>query len=147
MKGRPTDWAHVIGAHKHDCKAFIVSSQNPSCLKLAKEEVAHINRWMEARTLDDLPREVPDSWFMAVVVCPDDDLVPLAVWMKAHGGDRVRFYLHADAAASQLLPIQAAGHELRHVRPERYQAYGRMHQRLGLDLSDQIYEDFQPSQI
>jgi len=142
MKDRPEDWTSVVSAHKHACKAFIVSSHNPSCLKMAKDEVAHIRRWMESRTVDDLPDKVPESWFMAVVVCPGDDLGPLATWMSTHGGDRVRFYLHAASDPSSLRPIQAAGHELRHVRPERYPAYGPMHKRLGLDLSDQIYEDF-----
>lgn len=68
MKGRPADWTSVVGARKHACKAFIVSSRHPSCLKMAQDEVAHINRWMERRTMDDLPNELPDSWFMAVVV-------------------------------------------------------------------------------
>ncbi len=144
MKGRPADWTGVVVAHKHDCKAFIVSSHHPSCLKMARDEVKHINRWMEARTFDDLP-DVPDSWFMAVIVCPGDDLTPLAAWMSTHGGERVRFYLHPGADTAALTPIRTQGHDLRHVRPERYATYGAMHQRLGQDLSDQIYEDFQPN--
>lgn len=142
MKGRPSDWTPVVRTHKHDCKAFIVSSHHPSCLEMAKDEARHIDRWMESRTLDDLPNKLPRSWFMAVLVCPGDDLTPLAAWMKHHGDERVRFYLHAKADAASLAPVKDAGHELRHVRPERYATYGRMHQRLGLDLSDQIYEDF-----
>jgi len=145
MKGRPDDWTRVIAAHAHDTKAFIASSQQPHCLKLAADEVKHINRWMKQVSFDDLPAKLPDSWFLAAIVCPEDDLSPLASWMTKHGADRVRFYLHRSANAEQLAPIIAAGHDLRHVRPERYTAYGAMHKRLGLDLSDQIYEDFRPT--
>lgn len=144
MKGRPEDWARVVGAHSHSTLAFIASSHHPSCLQMAADEVKHINRWMRQALFDDLPAKLPASWFMAAIVCPGDDLTALARWMTTHGSDRVRFYLHTKASVSQLAPIRDAGHELRHVRPERYAGYGPMHKRLGLDLSDQIYEDFRP---
>ena len=144
MKDRPEDWARVVAAHSHSTLALVASGHRPSCLKMASDEVRHIKRWMRQVLFDRLPPRVPDSWFMAVIVCPGDDLTPLAAWMTTHGADRVRFYLHKDADAKQLAPIKDAGHELRHVRPERYASYGPMHKRLGLDLSDQIYEDFRP---
>ena len=145
MKGRPEDWTRVVAAYAHSTLAFIVSSQQPSCLKMASDEVKHIDRWMQRTRLDDLPTRLPDSWFIAVIVCPDDDLASLASWLTRHGADRIRFYLHRDARAEQLAPIRDAGHDLRHVRPDRYTTYGSMHKRLGLDLSDQIYEDFRPA--
>ncbi len=145
MKGRLEDWTRVVAAHSHSTLALIVSSQEPNCLEMATDEVQHIDRWMKHEFLDALPAHVPDSWFMAVIVCPRDDLAPLAAWMTKHGADRVRFYLHKDANIEQLGVVTDAGHELRHVRPERYTAYGPMHKRLGLDLSDQIYEDFRPA--
>jgi len=144
MKGRPEDWTRVVETHSHSTLAFIVSSHQPSCLKMATDEVEFIDRWMKRVILDQLPTRLPDSWFMAVIVCPGDDLERLAAWMTKNGADRVRFYLHKDAGAAQLAPIRDAGHDLRHVRPERFAAYGAMHKRLGLDLSDQIYEDFRP---
>lgn len=142
MKGRLEDWTHVVRRHAHDTKALIVSSRKPPCLTMAKDEVRHIQRWMEHVLLDALPHKLPGSWFMAVIVCPGDDLTGLAQWMTRHGGERVRFYLHRDADFQQLAPVRDAGHELRHVRPETYTTYGAMHQRLGLDLSDQVYEDY-----
>lgn len=144
MKGRPEDWTRVVAANARSTLAFIVSGRNPNCLKMALDEVDHINRWMKQCLLDSLPAELPESWFMAVIVCPGDDLEHLAAWMTKHGGDRVRFYLHRDASPRQLAPVKNAGHGLRHVRPERYTAYGQLHKRLGWDLSDQIYEDFRP---
>lgn len=144
MKGRPEDWTRVVAANAHATLAFIVSGRDPNCLKMATDEAKHIDRWMKRCLLDSLPTKVPGSWFMAVIVCPGDDLQGLATWMTDHGGDRVRFYLHRDARPRQLAPIRDAGHDLRHVRPERYTTYGQMHKRLGLDLSDQIYEDFRP---
>ena len=145
MKGRSADWTAVVRKHAHSTLAIIVSTQHPHCLKMAADEVRHINRWMTRLTVDELPDVLPDSWFMAIIVCPEDDLTQLAAWMTTHGAERVRFYLHRDAKTRQLGPIRDAGHELRHVRPERYSSFGKMHQRLGLDLSDQIYEDFRPA--
>lgn len=145
MRGRAEDWTRVVRAHAHDTLAIIVSSRHPSCLKMAADEVKFIKRRMTSALIDELPEELPDSWFLAVIVCPDDDLSALAQWMTAHGGDRVRFYLARDADASLLGPIRDAGHDLRHVRPEKYTSFGKLHKRLGLDLSDQIYEDFRPT--
>jgi hypothetical protein len=144
MKGRPEDWTRVVAANMRSTLAFIVSGRHPNCLEIVNDEVRHINRWMKQCLLDSLPAKVPGSWFMAVVVCPGDDLRGLAAWMTKHGGDRVRFYLHRGASPRQLAPVNDAGHDLRHVRPERYTSYGELHKRLGLDLSDQIYEDFRP---
>jgi hypothetical protein len=144
MKDRPEDWTRVVANHSHSTLAFIVNRNQPNCLTMAADEVEHIDRWMQQILLADLPVTIPDSWFMAVILCPGDDLRPLAAWMTRHGADRVRFYLHRDARTEQLAPIRDAGHDLRHVRPERYTAYGPLHKRLGLDLSDQIYEDFRP---
>lgn len=145
MKGRPEGWTEVVRKHAHSTLAIIVSARHPSCLQMAAAEVEFINRWMTRTTIDDLPDELPDSWFMAVIVCPEDDLAVLAHWMTTHGANRVRFYMHRDAEASLLGPIRDAGHDLRHVRPEKYASYGKLHKRLGLDLSDQIYEDFRPT--
>lgn len=144
MRGRPEDWFRVVSTHAHSTLALIASSHHPSCLKIAADEVKHINRWMQQVVFDDLPKRLPESWFLAAIVCPGDDMTHLGHWMTKHGSDRVRFYLHTKANATQLGPIRDAGHELRHVRPERYASYGPMHKRLGLDLSDQIYEDFRP---
>lgn len=144
MKGRPEDWTRVVRQHAHNTKAFIVSSRPPPCFQMARDEVAFIERRMEHRLLDRLPHRLPPSWFMAVLVCPGDDLAGLAHWMSAHGGERVRFYFHEDARFRQLAPVRDAGHDLRHVRPERYGSYGALHKRLGLDLSDQVFEDFRP---
>lgn len=141
MKGRPADFARVVRRHWRSTTAYIVSGHDPMCLQMAKDEVAWIHRRMEHVLLDALPGRPGGSWFMAVVVCPGDDLAALAQWMTVHGADRVRFYLHEKATPRQLAPVRDAGHDLRHVRPERYTTYAQMHKRLGLDLSDQVYED------
>jgi hypothetical protein len=145
MKARPADWTAVVRSHARHTKAFLVTGSEPSCVRMADDEAAHIARWMARVRLDTLPQKMPRSWFMAVIVCRGDDLGTLAAWMARHGADRVRLYLHKDATPAQLAPVRDAGHDLRHVRPERYGTYGAMHKRLGLDLSDQIYEDFRPA--
>jgi hypothetical protein len=72
MKARPEDWARVVAAHSHDTLAFIASSNQPSCLKMVADEVAHIHRWMRQVTFGALPAKVPESWFLAAIVLGDE---------------------------------------------------------------------------
>ncbi len=145
MKARPDDWTHVVRAHWPKLTAYIVSSAHPSCVKMAKDEIAHIERVMEHVPLADIAALRPRKhWFMAVIVCPGDDLSGLAKWAKKHDAQRVHFYFHRDAKKTLLAPWRDAGHSLARVEQEQFATYGRMHAKLGLALNDQVYGDFCP---
>lgn len=145
MKGRPDDWTRIVRANWRRLTAYIVSSTRPSCLKMAQDEVRFIDRVMEHVPLDDVHRLAPAThWFMAVIVCPGDDLTGLARWAKGKDADQVHFYLHKDTDTQALAPWRDAGHSLSRVEEERFASYGRMHAKLGLDLNDQVYGDFGP---
>lgn len=145
MRARPDDWTSVVRANWRKVKAYVVSGRHPSCLRMAKDEVEHIDRVMGHVPLDAVAGLEPaEHWFMAVIVCPGDDLHALAAWAQGRDADRVHFYLHRDAVATALVPWRDAGHPLNRIEEERFTAYGRMHAKLGLDLSDQVYGDFAP---
>lgn len=145
MRGRPDDWTATVRGNWKKVTAYLVSSDHPSCLKMAKDEMQHINRVMQHVPLAAIAKLQPTRhWFMAVIVCPGDNLDGLAAWAKGHDTDRVHFYLHRDAESQILAPWREAGYALDRVAIERYTTYGRMHAQLGRDLSDQVYSDFAP---
>ena len=143
MKGRPEDWTATVARNWPKVTAYLVSSNHPSCVRMARDEARFIDRVMVHVTLDGLDRLTPARhWFMAVVVCPGDDLTPLVAWAKARDASRIHFYLHRDASTGSLAPWRDAGLPLNRVEEERFTSYGPMHRRLGLDLSDRVYADF-----
>lgn len=145
MKARADDWTAIVRAHWRQVTAYIVSSHHPSCIRMAKDEVTHIQRVMQWIALDGIAALRPARrWFMAVIICPGDDLAPLAKWAKGRAADRIHFYLHADADPQQLAPWRDAGLPLDHVEEQRFRSFGPMHARLGLALSDRVYGDFAP---
>lgn len=145
MKGRADDWTRIVQSNWRKLTAYIVSSAHPSCVKMALEEVSEINRVMRHVTLADVQAvRPPRHWFMAVIVCPGDDLTGLAAWAARHDARRIHFYLHRDADVKCLETWRDTGLPLTRVEEERFASYGRMHKKLGLDLSDQVYADFCP---
>jgi len=145
MRGRPGDWTVVVRSNWRKVTAYVVSGKHPSCLRMARDEVEHIDRVMRHVPLDHVADLRPRKhWFMAVIVCPGDDLGGLADWARDKDADRVHFYLHRNTDAAALAPWRDAGHPLDRIEEERFTAYGRMHTKMGLDLSDQVYGDFAP---
>lgn len=146
MKGRPDDWTRVVQRHWKDVTAYVVSGTHPSCVTMAADEVAQIDRVMQHIPMSQVARLKPARhWFMAVVLCPGDELDALVAWAKRNDARRIHFYLHRDAEAACLAPWRDAGLPLNRIEEERFIAYGRMHKVLGLDLSDQEYADFCPT--
>lgn len=145
MKGRPSDWTRVVRGHWRKVTAYVVSSRHPSCLQMAQEEVANIDRVMVRVELGRVAKlKPPKNWFMAVIVCPGDDLEGLAKWARGRDTNRVHFYLHKETPTLLLAPWRNAGLALTRVAEDRFTTYGRLHKQLGLDLSDQVYGDFAP---
>jgi len=143
MKGRPQDWTVTVRTHWRQVTAYIVSSSHPSCIRMAADEVAHIERNMVHVELTQIARLKPARhWFMAVLVCPGDDLAGLAQWAKGREATRVHFYFHKETDTQALAPWRDAGLPLSRVAEERYTKFGPLHKQLGLDLSDQVYGDF-----
>ena len=145
MKGRADDWTRIVQSSWKKVTAYIVSSAHPSCVKMASDEVSEINRVMQHVALADIHAvKPPRHWFMAVIVCPGDNLSGMAAWASDKDARRIHFYLHKGASAKSLAIWRDAGLPLTRIEEERFTVYGRMHKKLGLDLSDQVYADFCP---
>lgn len=137
------DFASVVAKSWMKTTGFIVSSREP-CISIGRDEVRHVKRRLVPVHLEDVPRLRPTgSWFMAVIVCPGDDLEGVARWAKGKDAERVHFYLHANARAAQLAPWQDAGLPLDHV-DEGILSWGSLHKMLGWDLNVQVYDDHRP---
>jgi hypothetical protein len=96
---------------------------------------------LEPRDLQDL--QLPASWFMGVLVCPEDDLTAIAEWaalLPTADLHRVRFYLH-DAAdpVAVFKPWYAAG--LPSPDTEQLLVGKRFHQKFGRDHGNQVVRD------
>lgn len=135
-----SDFAAVVRAHWPETTGYVVAG-SPPCIQIGEDEVANVRRRLEFVHLADVSTLVPDgSWFMAVIVCPGDDLAALAAWAQDREVGRVYFYLHADADGSALAPWQAAGLPTDRV-DDGFRSWGPLHKVMGLDLNRQVYED------
>lgn len=145
MKGRPDDWTTVVKANWKRLTTYIVSSDHPSCVKMAKDDIRFIDRHMKHVPLGEVAAlDPPDHWFMAVILCPGDDLGVLAKWAADQDADRIHFYLHKDTDVQVLAPWRDADLPLDRIEMQRFTTWGPLHKVLGLDLNDQVYGDFAP---
>ena len=140
----PPEFASVVAKSWTKTTGFIVTGHEP-CISIGHDEVRHVKRRLVPIGLDDVVRLRPTgSWFMAVIVCPGDDLGALARWAMGKDASRVHFYLHANARPRLLAPWRDAGLPLDHV-DEGITSWGRLHKILGWDLNVQVYDDHRPA--
>lgn len=141
--GRPLDYAAVVRANVERTRGFILAERHP-CLAIRDREVGSIQRDLRpafTAALADL--DPPDSWLLAVILCPGDDTSAVAAWARrlpARDLDRIRFYAHPDADLGQAL----AGWVEASLAPPRVDAAGdwkEFHRRFGLHLNDMAYQD------
>lgn len=135
-----SDFAAVVRANWKTTQGFVVAGE-PPCIEIGRDEVKNVRRRLAFVRLADAPTLEPTgSWFMAVIVCPGDDLTALAAWARDKDVRRVYFYLHADADGPVLTPWQAAGLPTDRV-DAGFRSWGPLHKVMGLDLNRQVFED------
>lgn len=80
---RPEDWTQVVRENHPNAKAWIAASSEP-CLTVRDEEVEHVKRILSGADFENLPdqNEFPESWLVAIIVCPDDNLNPVFQWAR-----------------------------------------------------------------
>lgn len=142
MSARKPAYAEVVRAHHEKTVGYLVASREP-CIRIRDDEVASVRRRLVPLSPEDVAElEPPDSWIMAVVLCPGDDASVIARWLgKRRDPARVWFFAHPgvdlDAA---LAPLRAAGHALAQVDTVR--SWRELHPLFGHALNDQVYADF-----
>lgn len=145
MDPRPSDYAAIVRAH-HAATTGYVAAQGEDCLSIRDEEIARIRRKLEPLALDQLAKvDTGGSWLLGVILCPGDDVTPLARWVARSPQAvrrRVRLYAHPDVdLVDALAPWYAA--DLDDPRVHIVSDFATFHRRFGNDLNDQVYEDAQ----
>lgn len=137
---KPPDFSKVVAANWKDTTAYLVAGHQP-CIKIGKDELHFVKRRMVFVDLAMIRTIEPEeSWFMGVIVCPGDDLVPLSKWAMDQEAERVHFYLHEDADTRLLVPWRDAGLPLIRV-DHGFTSWRSLHKVLGWDLNVQVYDD------
>jgi hypothetical protein len=143
------DATRIVREHWSEAECFVVAHERP-CIEIRDEEVA--NRYVHGGFPKDLAAwNRPRIWFVAVVVCPDDDLTDLARFVADEQWDptRFHFYLHRDAPVAVLRPWAEAGLPLDRVDTEGrggapMVSWGALNALLGLHFNLQILADALP---
>lgn len=75
----------VIRANRMRTTCFVVAERG-NCLDLRAEEIRRVSgRRFVPVSGATLPRTLPPSWMLAVIVCPGDDSGRVAAWTKGLG--------------------------------------------------------------
>lgn len=140
---RHPDWFGVVRMFWNRTTGFLLASREP-CLQIRDRELMAVRgRALASRDVADLARwQPPDSWLLAVIVCPGDSIDPIVEWTKRHRADptRVRFFLHPAASPSVLKSWQAAGYPTDRV--DIVADWKELHKLFGLALNDRAYADW-----
>lgn len=133
----------MVRRHHKNTVAYLLADHSP-CTTLRDEEIERINRKLVPIESGDLADLNPSgSWFLAVVLCPGDDLQPLARWtvpLPKGDRDRIRFYAHPEADLVKALePWYNAG--LEDPLMEIVHDWRSLHPPFGRDLNDRVYRD------
>jgi hypothetical protein len=138
-------WRDTVARHWRDTTAYLLALSEP-CIGIRDDELEAIkkNRVLVGLEPAALRTWRPSgSWFMAVLLCPGDDLQPVIDWVQAHDVDagRIHFYIHK---AKDVHNFMAAWHEAG-LPTEDVDAgipdWKHLHHLFGLHLSDRILAD------
>lgn len=141
---RPDDWTRQVREHHPKAVAWVVAATEP-CLSIREKEVSQIKRVLQGADFENLPdhASLPDSWLIAIIVCPGDDLTPVIRWterLEAEAQERVQFYYHPEVEITAITePWLDAGLP----EPITYEVedFTTFHNQFGWEFNDQVYRD------
>lgn len=142
------DASRIVRTHWREAECFIIAQRDP-CINIRDDEAGNLDRYVHGGFPDDLMAWIrPRIWFVAVVVCPGDDLRTLTRFVADHGWDAARFhfYLHPQASVQTLQPWADAGLPLDRVDTEGrngapIDSAGNLNAVMGLHFNLQILRD------
>lgn len=142
------DWRDTVARNWKNTTAYLLALGHP-CIRIRDDELEAIkdNRvlvGLDASALQDW--DPPSSWFMAVLLCPGDDLQPVIDWATAHDVDaaRVHFYVHRERDRHRFMATwHEAGLPTDNV-DAGIRDWKELHRLFGLHLSDRILSDALP---
>lgn len=140
------DWHEVVAGNWQKTTGFLLALRDP-CLRIRDEELAAIrkNRVLVALDPTGLKGWVPpESWLLAVLVCPGDDVRPVVDWVREHGTepDRVKFYARRGTDLFDALGAWAEAGLPDPVVEEGFVTWRDLHRAFGRDLAIRILQDW-----
>lgn len=138
----------IVRKHWHEAECFIIAQSDP-CIQIRDDETGNLDRYVHGGFPDDLEAWTrPAIWFVAVVVCPGDDLAELTHYVVENDWDasRFHFYLHPDTSWTTLQPWADAGLPLDRVDTKGKNgapltSSGALNAAMGLHFNLQILHD------
>ena len=131
----------VVHPHRLDTLGILVAQREP-CLRIATESELKQSGRRFQRVDAVGPSGLPESWCMAVLLCPGDDTKALAEWATTTGAEtsRVHFYLHKDTDPRRAL---AAWHRAGHAIPSTWDVatWKDLARNFGAKLNQQTHDD------
>lgn len=145
----PPRWHEVVRRHVADTVGYVVA-ESGKCLEVQTQELKPPVGRVPGRDFQPLrPAELarirlPASWFMAIVLCPGENLSAYARWyanLSAKDRHRVVFFFHPAFAVDG--SDQAWGDaEVPPPRTQRFNgSWEDFHRLYGRRHSDQVFED------
>lgn len=139
-------WHETVRKHHKRTVGYVLARSEP-CLATRDLEVSDeyiYGRDFQALGPGDLDGlDLPESWFLGVLVCPGDDLSEVAAWavqLEERDVDRIRFYVHDDAdLVPAFKPWYAQG--LVSPKTEPLVLGPRFHKTYGKDHGNQVVRD------
>lgn len=140
---RHPDWYTVVRTHWRRTTGFLLASREP-CLGIRQAELRAVRgRALASRDVNDLlDWKPPESWLLAVILCPGDAVQPVLDWVRKHKADpsRVWFFVHRDTDIVLLHPWADAGFPTDQV--DVVSTWQALHKLFGLALNDRVYADW-----
>lgn len=145
----PPGWHDVVRRHHSETAGYVVA-QTGECLEIQSDEQRPPTGRVPGRDFRPLPAtaladfDPPASWFLGVLVCPDDDIAAVRDWfltLAPTDRDRVALFVHPACDAEAMAAVWHDGGaslprtvELRGTWEHFHHVYGRLH-------SDRVYLD------
>lgn len=148
----PKGWHEIVRENYTKTTGYIVA-ESGKCLDVQQAETRGPGSKVRGRQFEPIHPEVlkqlktPTSWFLGVVLCPGDDVTPIAAWylsLKSEDRERVVLYAHPDldpATAEAAWNATGAPMPRRRVFGESWE---QLHPLYGNAFSWRVWKDFGP---
>lgn len=152
----PSDQRDVVAAHKHDTVLHVVAGRRPCATWLARVRAAFpapkrgaYGRRVQCAGFDAANGiDTATSWALVILLCPGDDLAPVAKWAGRLPNNqlrRIRILLHPSAQDAQLEAWNnATGTE---AKATKVPDANRLIQEAAAHLNHVTYPDFASSPV
>ena len=139
------NWHDIVEANWRRTTAYLLALGGP-CITIRDNELRAIkaNRVLVGMSAADLGQWTPSrSWFMAVILCPGDDLRPVIVWATRHDLDasRIHFYIKQESDLDGFMSQWSEAGFPTDGADSGITTWNELHHLFGLHFSNRILRD------